>query len=710
MPESAGTSLVRCGNFDVDVRTGELWKDGARVTLQSQPLNVLAALLERPGELVSRDELRQRLWPGDTHVDFEHGLNAAVKRLRDVLGDSAELPTYIETIPRRGYRLIAPLSMANGKPVTAPPVESLVAAVGVGVDRRRRRRLLSAIVVMVGVLPAAFAILHWLESPPPIVAKYTQLTADGENKDGMLVTDGLRVYFVQHVNDEPRVAQVSVAGGETIPVPVPFGKPGLDDIAHDGSMLFVGNYEGAGPFPYWIVPLPGGSPRPLGELRANDVHPSPDGQQIVYTSNSDIFIAKADATGARKLASFPGKGTGTAAWDHDGSRVRFSVNDWSIPESSIWEARPDGSGLRPLLPGWRAPATQCCGRWTPDGAYFIFESTLQGVTSLWAIREKGGFWRKASGTPVQLTTGALHFRSPAPSRDGRTIFAIGDQVRGEILRRDSRSGEWVPLSSGLSIKSMSELAYSRDGQWVAYTTYPEMTLWRSRVDDTERRQLTFSPLEVRAPRWSPDGKKLVINARPPGQPWKLSIIGAEGGSPEPLLAGPESQSFPAWSPDGRQIAFSGSPLLEPEGTGPSALHILDLATKRVTRIPGSEGLFGASWSPNGRWLAALKLDFSKLMLLDVASGRWEELATGVLHYANWSADSEHLYYERWGDDVGAMRIRLSDRREEKIGSLKKFRRTLGPERCWSGLTPNNELLVLRDIGTQEIYALDLKKP
>ena len=98
------------------------------------------------------------------------------------------------------------------------------------------------------------------------------------------------------------------------------------------------------------------------------------------------------------------------------------------------------------------------------------------------------------------------------------------------------------------------------------------------------------------------------------------------------------------------------------------------------------------------------------MPLDVASGRWEELATGVLHYANWSADSEHLYYERWGDDVGAMRIRLSDRREEKIGSLKKFRRTLGPERCWSGLTPNNELLVLRDIGTQEIYALDLKKP
>jgi hypothetical protein len=102
------------------------------------------------------------------------------------------------------------------------------------------------------------------------------------------------------------------------------------------------------------------------------------------------------------------------------------------------------------------------------------------------------------------------------------------------------------------------------------------------------------------------------------------------------------------------------------------------------------------------------MDFSKLMLLDLTSGRWKELASGVLHFASWSRDSRYVYFERWGEDTGAMRIRLSDGREEKIGSLKEFRRTIGPERCWSGLTPDNELLVLRDIGSQEIYALTLE--
>ncbi len=101
--------LVRFGEFELDPRTGELRKDDARVTLQEQPLKVLQGLLEHPGDLVTREDLRQRLWPGDTFVDFEHGVNAAVKRLREALGDSADTPRFIETLPRRGYRFIAPV-------------------------------------------------------------------------------------------------------------------------------------------------------------------------------------------------------------------------------------------------------------------------------------------------------------------------------------------------------------------------------------------------------------------------------------------------------------------------------------------------------------------------------------------------------------------------------------------------------------------------
>ena len=713
MPEPSPVSVVRFGDFELDVRTGELRNGDSRLTLPDQPLHALTALLERPGELVTRDELRQRLWPTDTFVDFEHGLNAVVKRLRDVLGDSAEAPRFIETIPRRGYRFIASVSSVNGGQVVLVQSESLSAEPGPDVvaeqppparaNRARRVRLVSVIVVAAGVLMALFAFRR--ELPPPIVTKITQLTTDGENKTGVLVTDGLRLYFIQHVNNERRIAQVSVSGGETIHVPVPFAKPGLDDISQDGSGLFVGSYEGPGPYPYWVVPLPGGSARPLGELRSHDVHPTPDGRQIAYATNSDLFIANSDGSGPRKLASFPDRSAGNAAWSPDGSRLRFTVIDWRIPEWSLWEILRDGTGLRPLLPGWNTDALVCCGRWTPDGAYYVFQLSQQGVTSLWAIREKDGFLSRASRKPFQLATGALRFREPAPSKDGHTIFAIGDQVRAEIMRRDSTTGEWIPLSLGPSVKSITELNYSRRGDWVAYATYPDMTLWRSRLDDSERQQLTFPPLEVRWPSWSPDGEKLVINARLPGKPWKMYVIRADGGSPEQLVPGTETESFPDWSPDGRQIAFSGSPFTEPGIAEPDGLFLLDLSTKQVRRIPGSEGLFGARWSPDGRLLVALRLDFSKLMLLDVITGKWEELATGVLHFASWSRDGRYLFFERWGDDIGATRIRIRDRKEEKIGSLKEFRRTIGPERCWSGLTPDNELLVLRDIGTQEIYAL-----
>ena len=106
--------IRRFGEFEVHVRTGEVRRSGRKLSVQDQPLAVLVALLERPGELVTRDELCGRLWPSDTFVDFEHGLNAAVKRLRDALGDSAERPTIVETLPRRGYRLIAPLDGATG--------------------------------------------------------------------------------------------------------------------------------------------------------------------------------------------------------------------------------------------------------------------------------------------------------------------------------------------------------------------------------------------------------------------------------------------------------------------------------------------------------------------------------------------------------------------------------------------------------------------
>ena len=170
------------------------------------------------------------------------------------------------------------------------------------------------------------------------------------------------------------------------------------------------------------------------------------------------------------------------------------------------------------------------------------------------------------------------------------------------------------------------------------------------------------------------------------------------------MPGPINAVGPDWSPDGNRLVFGGSPFFEPGTPGPTTIQLIDLRTREVSVLPGSEGLWAPRWSKDGRHLVAHRFDFQNLMLFDFTTRKWEELDRGNLHFANWSRDGKYVYYERWEkNDTSAVRIRISDRKVERFGSLKEFRRTIGPERCWSGLAPDDSLLVLRDIGGQEIY-------
>ena len=563
---------------------------------------------------------------------------------------------------------------------------------------------------LAAILAMGIAVAGPRSEPPSLkVSRYVRLTNDGRLKTGDLVTDGARLYLSELAGRETVLVQVPASGGETRPVPVPFRNPGLDDMASRGSDLIVGNYGARPPFEYWLISPDGNPARRLGSLRAHDVHPSPDGRSLVYVAGPDVFVSAADGTRARRIATFPSLTAGAASWAPDGRRVRLSVFDATAGGSANWEVTTDGSVPRPVFPGWMEPPAECCGRWTSDGAYYIFQAGKRGMTSLWAVREEGRRWSRSRVVPVKLTDGPLHFRSPTPGSGSRTIYAIGDQVSGEIMRRDPGSGEWTPYALGSSVRSMAELTFSPDGSRLAYVGYPEETLWTSKVDGTDDRQLTGSPMRVSDVSWAPDGKRLVFSGQRAGGRWRIFVIAVTGGTPEPLIPGHESEAAPDWSPDGDRIVFGGSPFFDPGTSAPTTLRVIDVRTRQVTDIPGAEGLWAPRWSPDGRYIVAHRFDFTELRLLDVATGRWEQLARGVLHHANWSRDSQFVFFESWGEDVAVIRMRMQDRQRATVASLKQFRRTAGPERSWSGLTPDNSLLVLRHVGSQEVYELSLRE-
>jgi eukaryotic-like serine/threonine-protein kinase len=574
-----------------------------------------------------------------------------------------------------------------------------------------RRWIGRATLATIAVL--ALAILAYrlaVPLPPPRVSGYAQVTNDAQAKlwpqfgtESPLVTDGSRIYFLEAPTVSPALMQVSTLGGEASKISVPLPAFWIGDISPDRSSLLIPalnsqeNY-----YDLWALPLPAGTPRRLGGLQGYDGTWSPDGQHVLFADGNDLFIAKADGTESKKLASLPGR-PWWMRWSPDGSRIRISVVNTARGSDSLWEMQPNGTDPHALLQGWNTPSQECCGNWTPDGHYFVFQSTHNGKTQIWAMSEKGSLLRKTE--PTELTTGPLSYFTPVASADGKKLFAIGSQLRGELGRFNQKTSQFEPYLSGISAEGVE---FSRDGQWVTYSTYPEGSLWRSRADGSERLQLTFPPLRTGLPRWSPDGKQIVFTVVIHGQGLKTYMVRATGGAPERITPEDRNEGDANWSPDGNSIVYWSSASW-PLGSDVT-INILDLRTHKVSIVPGSERLFSPHWSPDGRYIAALRNDAAGSVLFDFKTRKWTELESIDAAFPNWSRDSNYLQFLSSGNDAAIYRVRISDRKLDKIVSLKGVRLTIGEVGTWCGLGPDDSPLVLRDVGSQEIYALDLQLP
>jgi Tol biopolymer transport system component/DNA-binding winged helix-turn-helix (wHTH) protein len=679
--------------------------------LQSQPFKLLATLLEHPGEVVLRETLQQELWGADTTVDFDHGLGMAVNKLRDALGDSAENPRFVETLSRRGYRFIAPVA------AVVPQAVALSASTTPVAPAARKHIalpwLIAGALTLASVVFAVLAFSRPASSDPHRVAQVTfsghVLTNDPDVESfSSSATDGTRIYFSHLDNGTPVLAVALVSNGEIshIKLPSAINAPLIGSLSPDGSKLVVRSHLQTEPEqPLWIVPTLGGNARRMPNVLAHDATWMPDGLHLLIASGNDLSIIDADGGDQHRFATLPGLAF-WMRWSPNGRLLRFTLRDLNRQTSELWEIRSDGTQLHPLLPDWSHPASECCGSWTPDGRKFVFQSYHNGHSDVW-IRHERPWYLGGSGNPHQITNGPLDYAAPATAPDGEHVYFIGSTTQFELLRAVPGSPVFTALDQNLSAASLAQ--FSPDGQWVAWLNAAENSLWRSRIDGTERIELTTPPLRIFTMKWSPDNYRLAVMAEEPGRPWKIYLVDADGGKLTPILNEDRNEADPSWTPDGKSILF-GRPPDRMDGGQNKAIYLLNLETQKITEIPHSEGLFSPRLSPDGRYIAALPLDQHSLLLFDRITEQWSTLTTHGAGDPTWSHDGRYVYFQDFlerGKPV--YRISVPEGKPEAVVTIGNLRPTGATDYRLIGLAPGDLPIVTARTPAVNLYDVNLNK-
>src|SRR5580704_3264545 len=580
----------------------------------------------------------------------------------------------------------------------------------------RRMALFLAIVTGTGLIAVASLLSVGARGAAsvalPRVTSITQITHDGFRKTNLLGDDS-QLYVTELPAAHRVIAKVSLSNSDRSLIRSPFSNLQALDLSPDHTKLLVAPiHSGASDDEFWTVPVGAGAPERIGTLAGRDAAWSSDGQHLVFGKGSVLYWASATGTEVRELYTASGSIFGPH-FSPDGKRIRFTVGDTAQNTTALWEVSQDGSNPHALLTHWQYASTACCGSWTADGRYYIFQAsqnepnTSTVLTALWALPEPAEGTHNNAPAVVRLTSGPMSFGNASLAGGDKKMWAIGVEPAAEVVKYQRGSKKFVPVIPGVSA---TDLAFSADGKWVSYVAVPEGTLWRSRANGSDRLQLTSAPEQAALPVWSPDRRQIAYVSLKAGQSWKLFLVPAIGGAPQEVLTESGSQIDANWSADGSRLMFGDFN----HDAGGLSIRILDLKTRKLEKVPGSEGLFSPRWSPDGRYIAAISPDNTTLKRFDFQTQTWSNWlleSAGTVSYPVWSADSKYLYFDDLVDgDESIRRVKVGNSQPELafvLGALDRYPGALG---FWSGRAADGSWMFVRDRSTQEVYQLSLELP
>ena len=676
---AVGPQLARFLDCTLDLRSGELHQNGHRLLLPEQPFRILSMLIRQPGALVTRDDLRRELWPEDTFVDFEHGLNAAIKRLREALGDSAATPRFIETLPRRGYRFIGDLengdtaSSHDGAASASPAMPESGAAIGKSGDRRRTWRVVAASAAASLVMGAGLlASLGFRESFRADVARdLIRLTStSGLNVDPALSPDGsLLAYASDRAGTGGFDIWVQPVGGSE---PLRLTSDAADEaepsFSPDGTEVVFSRRDTG----LYVVGALGGEPRLIVRAAwARSPRFSPDGRWIVYWTGFPASVIAGgipDALGSILIVPSVGgvprvlplrlASARYPIWSPDGERILFLGEENTDEKRFDWYlARSDGSDLinthavQAIQAAGLRAGPPIPGAWSAQQDAVLFATNEAESSNVWQIGLSPSTGR-VNGSPQRLTFGTAGERSPSIAASGRIAFtSVVENV--DVWRVPVDAGTGVatgPLERVTDSAGRDRLrSVSADGRTVAFISSrtKQDEVWLREVETGRERQLTHAGSDDAT--LSADGSRVAFTTTKSGAS-RLEIIESTGGPPAPLC---EECNIPAdWSPDGTRVLF---------GRGlPTRLLVYDVPSGRQSELVSHPkwNLHQARFSSDGRWVAFHTTNSPNVRQVYAAPAfqgtpipprAWVPIVTDHGCHPNWSHDGAMVYHFSFRD-------------------------------------------------------------